>query len=379
METCCKGTCCLEQTTFCCPKDELHPDRCCPRWTVCCTDGDRFGCCQPDTLTNSSTVAYAIFVEVARVWALTLDYSEGRILRQVPVRGFNNWGEITRVFIFDADQVLFYYIEANFTAPRPDSGRPVTLYTVDPRTGDTRATVVQGATDFPAGYALDEATGLLVIATTIGDPYGQGPGPDGYRFYSLDPKSAVATLISTAMISDASSPFAYVGYFASYQGGRVFRLGYRDPQAAQDQGLGVTTLAAPNASTTWNSSLPLLPLHDFYLSLTPSGPDRFLSLAPRRQTAALDLVAWGLSAPPVLVGALADAHNVPLFGPLAESVNVRRQVYVAGVVHNGASMRQDFWALAVADLRGNNVTSLLLQPHLLAETNSVAGIGIPNV
>lgn len=45
-ETCCKGTCCIEQTTFCCPKDAIHPDRCCPRWTVCCTDGERFrfGC-----------------------------------------------------------------------------------------------------------------------------------------------------------------------------------------------------------------------------------------------------------------------------------------------------------------------------------------------
>lgn len=100
---------------------------------------------------DPSTTAYAIFVEVARVWALTIDFAAGSILKQVPVRGFDNWGEITRVFAFDARRIKFYYLEANFTQPRPSTGRPLTLYVVDPLSGTATATLVTGAADFPAG------------------------------------------------------------------------------------------------------------------------------------------------------------------------------------------------------------------------------------
>lgn len=30
------GVCCIEEETFCCPSNNDHPNRCCPRWTVCC-------------------------------------------------------------------------------------------------------------------------------------------------------------------------------------------------------------------------------------------------------------------------------------------------------------------------------------------------------
>lgn len=100
---------------------------------------------------NASTYAYAIFVEVARVWALTIDYSSGQIIKQVPVKQFDNWGEMTRVFAYNSARNLFYYLEANFTTPRPSEGRRITLYTVDPTTGSTVVTIVRGATDFPSG------------------------------------------------------------------------------------------------------------------------------------------------------------------------------------------------------------------------------------
>jgi hypothetical protein len=35
-------------STFCCDKAAGYPDRCCPRWTVCCT-AERFGCCSPSS------------------------------------------------------------------------------------------------------------------------------------------------------------------------------------------------------------------------------------------------------------------------------------------------------------------------------------------
>ena len=76
-------------------------------------------------------------MEVAKVHALTIDVATGQTLHQTAVTGFNNWGEITRVFMFDAARTLFYYVEANFTAPRPAGGRPITLSRVDPKTGQT--------------------------------------------------------------------------------------------------------------------------------------------------------------------------------------------------------------------------------------------------
>ena len=38
------------------------------------------------------------------------------------------------------------------------------------------------------------------MATTIGDPSGQGPPPTGFHFYALDPLSAVARLVSSASV-----------------------------------------------------------------------------------------------------------------------------------------------------------------------------------
>ena len=110
-----------------------------------------FGCCDPTVQDDASNYAYAIFVEVARVWALTIDFTTGTIIKQVPVQNFNNWGEMARVFAYDANRNVFYYLEANFTSPRPSGGRSITLYTVDPITGRTKVATVQGMTDFPAG------------------------------------------------------------------------------------------------------------------------------------------------------------------------------------------------------------------------------------
>lgn len=100
---------------------------------------------------GDGTYAYAVYVEVARMWVLTIDITTGSIIRQLPLRGFDNWGEITRVFAYDSKKNMFYYMEANFTAPRPASGRPLTLYRLDATTAEAQAVLVQGAVDFPSG------------------------------------------------------------------------------------------------------------------------------------------------------------------------------------------------------------------------------------
>ncbi len=93
-----------------------------------------------------------MYVEVARLWVLTVDIATGEIIRQLPVRGFNNWGEITRVFAYDSRRNNFYYLEANFSSDtRPPAGRTLTLYRLDGTTAEASATVVSGAVDFPSG------------------------------------------------------------------------------------------------------------------------------------------------------------------------------------------------------------------------------------
>ena len=53
-ETCCGGSACENQATYCCPvaagascAGGKCPARCCPQWTICCTKGGRDGCCNP--------------------------------------------------------------------------------------------------------------------------------------------------------------------------------------------------------------------------------------------------------------------------------------------------------------------------------------------
>ena len=72
-------------------------------------------------------VIYALFNEVQTVKAVKIDVATGTILANVKVDGFNNWGEMTRIFSYDEKRNVFYYAEANFTMPAPASNpkRPV--------------------------------------------------------------------------------------------------------------------------------------------------------------------------------------------------------------------------------------------------------------
>lgn len=65
------------------------------------------------SLNAPTTVVYALFMEIEKVKAVTIDAISGRIVQQVPVVGFNNWGEITRVFMWDGKRSNFYYLEVS--------------------------------------------------------------------------------------------------------------------------------------------------------------------------------------------------------------------------------------------------------------------------
>jgi len=145
------AVCCIEETTFCCPPTDIHPSHCCPRWNVCC-EGGRYGCCEPDEvegkdksdgkgrLSRVAKSALAIF-EIpdwsgdTPLYGMSIDLSEGYRQNQQVISGFNDWGEITRVFVFDPQRSIFYLPQANFTANT--TNLPINLYSTDPKTGIT--------------------------------------------------------------------------------------------------------------------------------------------------------------------------------------------------------------------------------------------------
>lgn len=100
---------------------------------------------------NANPVVFALFVETDKVKALTINAANGSIISTVPC-GFDNHGEMTRIFNWDQKREVFYYVEANFTAPPMPQGRQVTLWTIDPRTGKTSGRALGGVYNMPSYF-----------------------------------------------------------------------------------------------------------------------------------------------------------------------------------------------------------------------------------
>ena len=189
----------MQQNTFCVQKTpgSTRPARCCPRWTVGCETGS-VGCCDPaqpwqwtlaserkiesvrevvddfDMLEDvDGDVAYALMVSGSSRVAMsawTIEMSSGKVVAKKSLGAFDDdpAGESTREFLWDSSRKLFYYFDANFTAnggARPETGREVYMYSVNPATGDVKKTVIDGATDFPTGYAMRTSDNHVVVAT----------------------------------------------------------------------------------------------------------------------------------------------------------------------------------------------------------------------
>lgn len=101
--------------------------------------------------------------------------------------------------MFDQSRTLFYYLEANYTIPYPNpSGRPLTFWTIDPRTGLTTSTVVTGgAVNLPVAWYYHCEEDTIFVATQIVS--NRDPNPEqciGYRYWRVDPTTAVSALIT---------------------------------------------------------------------------------------------------------------------------------------------------------------------------------------
>ncbi|EGD72314.1 hypothetical protein PTSG_00332 [Salpingoeca rosetta] len=387
-QSCCEGTCCEKQTTFCCPKLSPHPARCCPRWTVCCPGGQD-GCCTPfeaqaymaqpftkmhlkeDSVKAGSKVIYALFNEVSTVKAVTIDAETGKILANKKVEGFNNWGEMTRLFTYDESRNLFYYMEANFlsdTLPRP-----LYLYTVDPVTGQATKKTVQGANNFPSGYTYSCTLDAIVLGTEKLDGSGNRVG---YLYYTVDPTTAVATKKSESSFQGEDD---YAGWFhaVSVNGSLALRQGYKNVVEESVSGLGVTSLSSPTTAVQWYYTQAAAS-HNFYETLNPIADGVFLSLAQQSVgNHSYDLLKWSPGGVGRVVASLGNSHPVPFFGYVASQLNCKRSTLLTATVEAHApAILNDRWVIGVFDVSSSSFRQLDIDPKLPAEETSVSGLGV---
>jgi len=381
-ETCCPdpqhgAICCIEETTFCCPPDDMFPSRCCPRWMICC-QGGRYGCCDPDEVKKekATTKAWALFEiptwsDDTPLYSLNLDFTTG-YKTQTEVNGFNDWGEMTRLFTFDERRSLFYLPQANFTNNKHD----ITIFIIDPTTGKTTSKPINGPVDLVTGFTYHYGVDKIIFATYL---Y-QSNKKVGYNFYSTDPVTFDTKLISTYMNQNGDD--SYVGWFheLSSDGTKVYRVGFRDVVRQIDFGLSTTDISKSVATMSWFTNISIPDNFGFYVSLNLY-KDRFLSLAPSTAVWTedeLSLIEWGFDGTSKIILDLGDAHETPFFGPIAEAMSVDETTYVAVYVSNSMiDQHLDRWAVASVDLTTGKYTINNISPWMMAETDSISGLGIP--
>jgi len=342
---------------------------------VCC-HGGRFGCCEPDEVKNKTAgpIAWALF-EIPDWWgetpmfSLNMDYTTG-YKTQIEVSGFEDWGEITRLFTFDEKRSLFYLPQANFTNSKHD----ISLFIIDPVTGKTTSKPMKGPVDLVTGFTYHYGIDKIIFATYTDSK------KSGYNFYTTDPVTFETKLISNYMNKNGEDQF--VGWFheVSSDAKLVYRVGYRDVVRQLEFGLSITDISKPTAVMTWTYNISIPDYFGFYVSLNLY-KDKFLSLAPSTALLTQDelsLIEWSLDGSSRVIVDLGDAHETPFFGPIAEATSVDESTYVAVFVHNNAiDDRLDRWAIASVDLTTGKYTINNISPWMMAETDSISGLGIP--
>eukprot|EP00045_Choanoeca_perplexa_P004707 m.39944 g.39944 ORF g.39944 m.39944 type:complete len:440 (+) comp12716_c0_seq2:2-1321(+) len=383
-ESCCKGTCCLAQTTFCCPGINGHPDRCCPRWTVCCPGGQD-GCCTPEEAQRyygtadvtepaaGNHVLHTLFLEVSNLKAASIEIETGKILTNNLVTGFNPWQEITRPFAYDSQREVFYYMEADFLNKPPSlDKRPLYLYTIDAATGKGKQQTVSGAFNFPAGFEYNCHDNKLYVATKLLNPQGN---LTGYGFYTVDVTTAAATLISS---TNASNDNAYDGWFheLSPDASTFYRLGYRDVVSEQDFGIGSTDVTHNPGATQW-TGVQAAPEHQYYETINEHD-GQFYSLALSIRNQSYNLLQWTPVSIPRIVAYLNNSHPLPFFGHVITTRSCATGTYIAAVVEDHKpGIVADRWAFHMVDLASGQQQTLETETEFPANEFSIAALGLP--
>lgn len=318
---------------------------------------------------------------------LSINAETGSIESLVPVQGpakqyFSKlYGESTREYPFDSKRGRFHFLDIDQKGATSSS--PITLYSIDPSTGDSTATTITGATGFVVSFVYHAESASLIFATGFREA-------SQFDFYTLDPDTATATAISTVHRgeSESSSAAFYSPYITevSSSGKTVLRLGYKEVVVGNSPGLGSTPLDG-NATATWQS-VPGPANEEFFYSLVRRpGTDKFLSLTPStRFNHTFSVVEWDTTGDdPKVVLEVPDAHppstsSTGVLGYVVDTATA--DSYAALVVKKGPVPLglEDKWELISLDLNsgeGNSkaITGKGFDP-LGAETVTVSGIGI---
>lgn len=294
----------------------------------------------------------------------SLDVSTGYRGAQHTVSGFDDFGEITRKFMWNAKAKEFLLLQANFTGDNPSYGGPITLFRIDAQSGQGVSKKVSGATSEVTGYALHEASETVYFATYASSK------KQSYNFYTLDLKTNAATKISTHNFGSSDD---FAGWFTaiSEDGKSLFRLGYRDVVSQSDSGLAVIDISQDSANVTFHS-VAAPSGHNFFVSFNLYNSE-FLSLAPDAY-GSLSLFKWNIASP---ASKIADVggYQTPYFGPIAEAVSIAQNYYAAVVVEHEIDHNYDRWGVVFVDLKAGSSIKNGVWPYMLAETDSVSGFG----
>jgi hypothetical protein len=411
---------CESALTQCCPPAPEYdlPSRCCPNWYICCNISTRYGCCDPVSgkpieETDDFQIAHALLLEPTWISnmkfdATTINLASGNYTQR-RITGFKTWGETQRTFMYDRIHDQFFLLQANFTAPPTpgdDPRRAIHLFTIDAVTGDVSVKLVTGADDLVTGYHFVPEQNTIVMATVYYTSNSQTEA--GFKFYHVNPQTAQATLV-TQHKTTLEAAGKYDGWFHEVSPDMkfAFRLGFEHILTQQNFGLGISDLSKNPVQSKW-ISLPYPTDHSQFKTLTmidSASPTVkahfpefvsssnnelenifFLSLAPSYNSTRygdLDLYLWPLQNPSSMksIAKFKNAHVTPQFGPIQECVSADGSRYAALVVcDDPISDNDDVWCLATAQTAANTTTSgfeFELNPVLLAETVSAAGLGIP--
>lgn len=372
---------------------------------------------------------------------MSINVTTGAMVNVSKVRSFKTGGEEQRQFMFDKVRRVFYLLQTDNDADGHNPMEaPIRLFTVNPDSGTASACEVSGAYNLVTGYRLIPGSTTIVFAT-YWLTAGPGPSPSnsnsaasesssgsplpdkyGYKFYHLDVTTCVAELVAQSVNPrSAQDNDNYAGWFhdVSPDGSVVYRLGYQDVVTSSNFGIGATVLvpssssASSGAPTVVHNTTPIwqtIPrpdgTHEDYITLNlfaPSVPSAslaispfdvwFVSMAPTNnitEQGDLSLYMWSPNDPVHNVSLLAtfsNAHQYPAmsFGPLSESLSLDCTRYAALVVKD-SDLGSTYDTLAIVFVDGikppgrgrpSVVLEAQLQPGLLAETVSSAGIGLP--
>jgi len=337
----------------------------------------------------TSLTVYALFSSgvASDLNCLTIDSATGHISALKPVKGpakdyfAKLYGEQTREYPFDSSRGKFFFLD--IVQQTASASSPITLYGIDPSTGESTSVVVSGATGNVVSYVYHPESAAMIFSTGFRES-------SKFSFYTLDLDTAKATLISTQPrgASEGSSPSYYSPYMSEVtsSGQTVLRLGYQQVVVAQGPGMGITPLDG-NGTAVWKT-VPSVAGEEFFYSLTRiPGEDGFVSLAPSTSANhTLAVVSWDTSGTqPKVILDVPDAHppssqGTGILGYVTDTVSAG--FYVGLVVKKGALPvgLGDRWEVLSVDLSAASGSSEVLSGHgfdvLGAETVSVSGIGL---